>query len=78
VQATRTDPFLITNLNLTIHPFGQVGATGGVGLLEGFDLSVRLTNLFDQRFAYPGGTEHLQAGIEQDGRAVMVRMGYEF
>jgi iron complex outermembrane receptor protein len=78
VQATRTDPFLITNLNLEVHPFGRVGATGGVADLEGFDLAVRLTNLFDKRYAYPGGTEHVQAGIEQDGRAVMVRLGYEF
>jgi iron complex outermembrane receptor protein len=78
VQATRTDPFLIANLNLEIHPFGRAGTPGGIDHLDGFDLAVRLTNLFDKRYAYPGGTEHVQAGIEQDGRAVMVRMGYEF
>jgi iron complex outermembrane receptor protein len=78
VQATRTDPFLIANLNLEIHPFGRAGTTGGVNQLDGFDLAVRLTNIFDKRYAYPGGTEHVQAGIVQDGRAVMVRMGYEF
>jgi iron complex outermembrane receptor protein len=78
VQATRTDPFFITNLNLEVHPFGRAGATGGVAHIEGFDLAVRLTNLFDKRYAYPGGTEHVQPAIEQDGRAVMVRLGYEF
>jgi len=78
VQATRTDPFLIANLNLDIHPFGRTGAPGALGSFDGFDLGLRVTNLFDTRYAYPGGTEHVQAGIEQDGRAVMVRMGYEF
>jgi outer membrane receptor for ferrienterochelin and colicins len=78
VQATRTDPFLVANLNFDIHPFGRTGVPGGVGLLDGFDVALRVTNLFDTRYAYPGGTEHVQAGIEQDGRAVMVRLGYEF
>jgi outer membrane receptor protein involved in Fe transport len=72
VVGTRTDPFLIANLNLGFHPFPRTGATGG------FDLALRVTNLFGTRYAYPGGTEHLQPSIEQDGRAVMVRVGYEF
>jgi outer membrane receptor for ferrienterochelin and colicins len=78
VQGMRTDPFFIANFNLEAHPFGRTGALGGFGLLDGFDLGLRVTNLFDTRYAYPGGTEHVQASIEQDGRAVMVRLGYEF
>jgi iron complex outermembrane receptor protein len=78
VQATRTDPFLIANLNLDIHPFGRTGVPGGVGLFDGFNAALRVTNVFDTKYAYPGGTEHVQAGIEQDGRGVMVRLGYEF
>ncbi|MEA2723713.1 MAG: hypothetical protein QOH59_1484 [Gemmatimonadales bacterium] len=75
---TRTDPFLITNLNLGLHPFGRTGATGRAGFLEGVDLQLRVVNVFDTRYAYPGGSEHVQAGIEQDGRAVMFRLGYGF
>jgi outer membrane receptor protein involved in Fe transport len=78
VQATRTDPFLITNLNLDVHPFRRIGVPDAAGLLDAFDIALRVTNLFDTRYAYPGGTEHVQAGIEQDGRGVMVRVGYEF
>jgi iron complex outermembrane receptor protein len=78
VTGTRTEPFLIANLNLGFHPFGRTGAPGAFGRLTGFDLSLRVTNLFDTRYAYPGGTEHVEPAIEQDGRAVMVRLGYEF
>lgn len=78
VPATQTEPFLIANLNLETHPFGRTGVPGGFGLLDGFDLALRVTNLFDTRYAYPVGTEHVQAVIEQNGRAVMVRLGYEF
>lgn len=78
VSGTQTEPFLIANLNLETHPFGRTGVPGGFGLLDGFDLALRVTNLFDTRYAYPVGTEHVQAVIEQNGRAVMVRLGYEF
>lgn len=75
---TRTDPFLITNLNFSIHPFHATVLAGRTSLFRGFDVALRITNLFNTRYAYPGGAQHVQAGIEQDGRAVMVRVGYEF
>jgi iron complex outermembrane receptor protein len=78
VVGTRTDPFLIANLNLAIHPFGRTRTTVGFGAHHGFELGLRIINLFNTRYAYPGGAQHVQAGIEQDGRAVMVRLGYEF
>ena len=78
VLGTRTDPFLIANLNLEAHPFGRTGALGVFDLLHGLDLTLRVTNLFDTRYAYPAGTEHVQTGLEQDGRVVMVRLGYGF
>lgn len=78
VVGTRTDPFLITNLNLGLHPFGRTGAAGRAGFVEGFDLQLRVVNVFDAKYAYPGGVEHVQAGIQQDGRALAIRVGYEF
>ena len=78
VVGTRTEPFIIANLNLLTRPFGRTGTPGGIGLLDGFDLALRVTNLFDKRYTYPAGTEHVQVGIEQDGRAFSVRLGYEF
>jgi iron complex outermembrane receptor protein len=78
VVGTRTEPFLVTNLNILTRPFGRTGIRGGTGVLEGFDIGLRVTNLFDKRYAYPAGTEHLQTGIEQDGRAFAFRVGYEF
>ena len=47
-------------------------------LIPGLDLGVGLTNLFDERWSVPGGTEHLQDAIEQDGRAAWVRLSYSF
>ena len=78
LTGTKTDPFLIVNLNLGIHPFHAAVPSNGPRFLHGFDVALRITNLFDARYAYPGGVQHVQNGIEQDGRAVMVRLGYEF
>ena len=78
VAGTRTDPFLIANLNLGIRPFGPPGPTAGRRLPDGFDVAFRVTNLFNAKYAYPGGTEHVQTGITQDGRGLAVRVGYEF
>lgn len=78
LTAARTDPFLIANLNLEIHPFRNMVANTGFHGLDGFDLALRIANLFDTRYDYPAGTEHLQSSFEQDRRAVVLRVGYEF
>ncbi|HEV8122681.1 MAG TPA: TonB-dependent receptor [Gemmatimonadales bacterium] len=78
VEATRTDPFFLANLNLAIHPFRRTGASRSVHGFEGLELALRITNLLGVRYSYPGGTEHIQPSIEQDGRAIMVRVGYQF
>jgi outer membrane receptor protein involved in Fe transport len=36
--------------------------------------SVSLTNLFNRSYAYPGGVEHLQDAIAQDGRRLRMRV----
>ena len=35
-------------------------------------------NAFDQDYSDPGGAEHVQASIPQDGRTVMVRVRVGF
>jgi iron complex outermembrane receptor protein len=41
-------------------------------------LELQLRNLADARYAYPGGLEHRQAAIEQDGRTLTLRVEYRF
>lgn len=61
------DDFLLTNFTL----FGK-------HLWKGLEVSASVYNLFDVRYGYPGGTEHLQHVIEQDGRSFRVKMTYRF
>jgi iron complex outermembrane receptor protein len=64
---TTTDGYFLTNLTVSS------GA-----LLRGWDVSASVYNLFDQRYGDPGGSEHLQTVIIQDGRNFRVRFGYNF
>lgn len=59
--------YYLTNLTL----FGR-------NLLPGLDLSATLYNLFDTRYGDPGGAEHLQDVIGQDGLGFRVKLTYLF
>jgi outer membrane receptor for ferrienterochelin and colicins len=59
--------FFITNLTL----FSR-------NLLKNLELSATLYNLFDNRYSDPGGTEHIQDIIQQDGRTFRVKLTYRF
>ncbi|HEY8607519.1 MAG TPA: TonB-dependent receptor [Noviherbaspirillum sp.] len=65
--AGSTGGYLLTNLTLS-----------AVRLAPGLSLSASLYNLFDTRYADPGGEEHLQDVLRQDGRSLGIRMEYEF
>lgn len=67
VYGTRTKGFFLTNLNLRSDL-----------LFRHVRLSVRVENLFDTRYAYPGGYEHLEAAITQNGRNYIVRLEFIF
>jgi len=58
---------LITNLNLLGQPFGK-----------NLDVALGIYNLFDQDYADPGGDEHFQAEIPQDGRSWRLKLDYRF
>jgi outer membrane receptor for ferrienterochelin and colicins len=45
-------------------------------LLPNMELSAGLYNIFNKRYSDPGGAEHLQEGLMQDGRSFRIRLGY--
>jgi outer membrane receptor protein involved in Fe transport len=66
VYGTETPSYCLTDLNLMSKP------------LSGFSLSLAIRNLFDRRYSTPGGVEHLQPAIEQDGRSFVGRVSWSF
>jgi len=47
-------------------------------LLRGLELSASVYNLFDVKYSDPGGPEHTQDLIQQDGRGFRVKLTYRF
>ena len=47
-------------------------------LINGLEVSASVYNLFDQRYGYPGGSEHIQDVIPQDGISFRVKLTYRF
>lgn len=62
-----TDGFWITNLTLLKHR-----------LFKGLELSLSAYNLFDKRYQDPGAEDHIQNGINQDGRTYRLKLTYHF
>lgn len=67
LRRNRVQDFWVANLTL----FSQ-------RIRPGLELSASLYNLFDTRFGYPGGGEHIQDIIPQDGRTFRVKLSYQF
>ena len=59
--------YIITNLTI----FSQE-------LLKGLELSGSIYNLFDKTYTDPGGIEHTQNMIEQDGRLFRIKLAYRY
>lgn len=66
-----TDPYLLGNLRLIARPSRS-------GRCAGLSLTATVDNLLDTRYQTPGGTEHRQAAIEQDGRCWRLGVQYGF
>jgi iron complex outermembrane receptor protein len=49
-----------------------------IPVIRNFEASVTARNIFNARFATPGGFEHEQAAITQDGRTLGVQMEWRF
>jgi outer membrane receptor for ferrienterochelin and colicins len=67
VYGTSTDPFVVADLHVRANH-----------LLGVFDASLLVKNLFNTKYAFPGGNEHLQPELVQDGRTFSVRVGVSF
>lgn len=67
VAGTKTDPFLLTHLTLTSRR-----------LFDHLSASLQIRNLFDSSYSHPGGPEHIQPSILQNGREFSLRMEYRF
>ena len=66
LQELSTDSFGVTNLILAVAPPAKSDALPE--LLSKVRVSVIVRNVFDVRYVTPGGFEHRQAAIEQNGR----------
>jgi outer membrane receptor for ferrienterochelin and colicins len=67
VYETSIDRFFIANVHMKIdHVVGCLDASAGI------------KNLFNTSYSYPGGVEHLQPSIIQDGRTFSVQVGVSF
>jgi outer membrane receptor protein involved in Fe transport len=71
---TETGSFARADLNIGYTPV----TLGRARWLTGMDVSLRVSNVFDTRYAVPAGLEHTQNIIEQDGRMVSLRLGWAY
>jgi iron complex outermembrane receptor protein len=74
LAGTETDAAIVSDLHLLV-PARPAAARG---VLQRLELSLRLNNVFDASFATPGGVEHRQAAILQDGRNLSAELRYRF
>jgi iron complex outermembrane receptor protein len=75
LSGTETEPVLVSDVHLLLPARSSAGRRGPLDRLE---LSIRINNLFDAAFATPGGVEHRQAAIAQDGRNLSAELGFRF
>jgi outer membrane receptor for ferrienterochelin and colicins len=47
-------------------------------LVKGWQASASIYNLFDAKYSDPGGVEHVQDAIRQDGRTFRIKLTYRF
>lgn len=67
LQGVRSGGFGVANLTLLSRAWKK-----------GPSLSLSIFNLLDKKYADPGGAEHLQVVIPQDGRSLRAQVKYEF
>jgi iron complex outermembrane receptor protein len=67
LAATSVDGYFLANVTLLSQR-----------VFKGVDISVGAYNLFNTRYADPGGEEHRQPSIQQDGRTWRLKLTYVF
>ena len=74
VYDTFSDPFWISNINLNIDPF----LNSNSDFLKGINLAAKVNNVFGATYGLPGGFEHIQNLINQNGRNYSLRLSFKF
>jgi outer membrane receptor protein involved in Fe transport len=77
VYGTSTDPYLLTHLHVSTRSRPEKGKPL-TGLFRHTQLSFLINNLLDVTYKTPGGFEHAQPAIIQNGRNFVVRFEYVF
>lgn len=67
LAGNRASGFVLPNLTLVSMP-----------ARKGWNLSASIYNLFNTKYGYPGGDEHLQDILYQDGRTFRLKLTYTF
>ena len=67
VYRTKTHPYLLANLNLSTSR-----------LWNHFEADFRVENIFNVKYEHPGGYEHVQDALEQDGRNFRFKLSFLF
>lgn len=74
VYGTYNDPFLLSHINIIFKPFNNSSKS----FLQGITLTAKVNNVFDTSYALPGGFEHMQDLIPQNGRNFALRLNINF
>jgi outer membrane cobalamin receptor len=72
---TRTPAFTRADVNVGYAPFASHTAARW---LSDSEISLRVSNLFDERYFAPGGFEHRQTALEQERRKLSLRIDSRF
>lgn len=74
LTGTSTPPFERTDVNFGFAPAGHAAPAWATGL----DVSFRVRNVFNTYYSTPGGFEHLQPALQQDGRVFSLSLARTF
>jgi iron complex outermembrane receptor protein len=67
IRRVSTDGYVLANFTLFSRE-----------LVKGWEASASVYNLFNEDYGYPGGPEHLQDTVQQNGRNFRVKLTYRF
>ena len=69
--------YALTNVNISWKPVMREGAFLS-SMLNHSRLSLKVSNVFNTIYSTPGGFEHRQQSIQQDGRNFLVKLDFNF
>ena len=77
VYGYQTEPYFLTNAYISMKPV--IKETEGIfSFLINTNLSLKLNNIFNRKYALPGGLEHIQIAIPQKGFNFLFEVTYNF